>query len=114
MVDSITSLSRSGLRDWLLQRVSAVIIVAYVAMIVSFFFMNSPMKMDVWQSFFAHQPVKIATFLALFSVVIHAWVGMWTVYTDYVKCSRIRLFLQVFTIFALLSLVVWGAVILWG
>ena len=114
MVDSITSFSRGGLRDWLLQRVSAVIIAAYVSTVISFFFMHSPMTAETWQGFFAHQPVKIATFLALFSIVIHAWIGMWTVYTDYIKCGCIRLFFQVFTIFALLGLLVWGAVILWG
>jgi len=114
MVDSITSYSRNGVRDWLVQRLTAIVIAVYSIIILTFLFSHSPVKLSVWQGFFGHQTIKIFSLLAVFSIVLHSWIGMWTVYTDYVKSSAIRLLLQSVTVLALLSLLIWSAVILWG
>lgn len=114
MVDSVTSYSRSGLRDWLVQRVTAIVIALYSITILSFLFSHSAVTMPLWQGFFAHQIIKVFSLLAVFSIVLHSWVGMWTVYTDYVKSTSLRLILQSVTVLALLTLLIWCAVILWG
>ena len=41
------------------------------------------------------------TLLALFSILIHAWIGMWQVLTDYVKPLALRLVLQLAIVVAL-------------
>lgn len=114
MVDTITSYSRSGLRDWLMQRVTAVIIAAFAVTLLSFMFTHMPLTQTLWQQFFSGLPVKILAFLSALSIVVHAWIGMWTVYTDYVKPAGVRLLLQILTILALMALLVWSAAILWG
>lgn len=114
MVDSITSFSRSGLRDWLMQRVSAVIIGFYSVFMLIFFLQHAPVNQAAWQALFHHVPMKILTMLTILSVLIHAWIGMWTIYTDYVKCAYVRFSLQLATVLGLLSMVLWCAVILWG
>lgn len=114
MVDSVTSYSRNGLRDWLAQRVTAIIIATYAITILSFIFLHTPVKQAVWQQLFAHQGMKIFTFVAVFSVVVHAWIGMWIVYTDYVKPTALRLLIQCATILTLFILLIWCAIILWG
>ncbi|MBU2863199.1 succinate dehydrogenase, hydrophobic membrane anchor protein [Reinekea marina] len=90
MVTSITSLSRSGLLDWLMQRVSAVVLAAYTVFLFGFFVTTSEVTFEVWQALFANFWVKIFTLATLLSLVGHIWVGMWTIATDYVKNAWTR------------------------
>lgn len=63
---------------------------------------------------FATLPMKVFTLLALIALLIHAWIGIWQVLTDYVKHTALRGVLQftfVVTAFAYLAA---GIVIVWG
>ncbi len=54
------------------------------------------------------------TLLALFSILIHARIGMWQVLTDYVKPLALRLMLQLVIVVALVVYVIYGFVVVWG
>ena len=56
----------------------------------------------------------VFTLLALFSILIHAWIGMWQVLTDYVKPLALRLMLQLVIVVALVVYVIYGFVVVWG
>jgi succinate dehydrogenase / fumarate reductase membrane anchor subunit len=114
MVGSVTSLTRSGLRDWLIQRVTAVILALYALFLLGFILLHHPLAYANWQGLFANGFMRVFTFLTLLSVVYHTWVGLWTVFTDYIKCSCLRLILQVIVVIALLGYLVWGVAIVWG
>ncbi|MFQ3230243.1 succinate dehydrogenase, hydrophobic membrane anchor protein [Reinekea sp.] len=90
MVTSITSLSRSGLLDWLMQRVSAVVLASYTVFLFGYFLFASEVTYETWQALFANFWVKIFTLATLLSLVGHIWVGMWTIATDYVKNAWAR------------------------
>ena len=121
MVTSVSSFGRSGLKDWVVQRVSAVILLAYTLLLVGFVMTAGELDYLTWSAFFSRLWVKIATLLALLAMCAHAWVGLWTIATDYLtprmmgaKATFIRfifLFLVQGTIFVYL---VWGVQILWG
>ncbi len=114
MVDNILSLSTKGLRDWLIQRVTAVLMLVYSVFIIGFIILHPQLQYDEWQMLFSFNTVKIFSFLVLFSIVLHAWIGMWTVFTDYVKCYVVRLLLQVAMIILFFWCLVYGAIVLWG
>ena len=114
MVANITSLTRNGLRDWLLQRVSAVVLLLYFLVLGFFFCSHKPLTYGTLQAFFYQDWVRVFSLLALLSVLLHAWIGIWTVLTDYVKCSCLRLILEVVVALALLSMVAWGIIVLWS
>lgn len=118
MVRVATSLGRSGLHDWLIQRLSAVVMLAYVLYLLGYligaYMVQPELSYGLWQGFFARPVVKIASFLALLAVVAHAWIGIWTVFTDYVKPLAVRVVLQSLLIVSCLSLLFWGFSILWG
>lgn len=109
---SATGLTGSGVRDWVMQRISAVVLAVYAVVMVCFFLFN---KVDfaLWQAFMLSLPMKLFSFVALLSLVAHAWVGMWTVLTDYVKSSPVRLVLQSLIIVAILVYLFWGVKIFW-
>lgn len=114
MVESILSFSRLGLRDWLWQRVSAVIVAAYVIFLGGFWVCHANLTFAVWAGFLTSPAMAVFSLLALVSLLIHAWIGMWTVLTDYISNYALRLFLEVVVIFTLIGYFAWGIEILWS
>lgn len=119
MVTAVTSFGRSGLSDWLLQRVSAVILLAY------FLFIGWTLAGGVdyasWQATFDQTWVKIFSLLAILSLAAHAWIGIWAVLTDYLTerlmgatGNVLRLGAQLFCSLTIFVYVIWGIQILWG
>ena len=108
MVTSATSLTSSGLRDWLVQRVSAVIIGLYVLCILGYLLAHPHIDFHCWKRLFAHLSMRIFTLLTLFSILVHTWIGMWTVFTDYIRLSALRLILTTLLILLLFGYLFWG------
>lgn len=113
MLETVTSLSTNGLRDWLIQRVSAVVLAAYVLFLLAYFMLHPQLQFTQWQALFACGYMRIFSFLALLSLVLHAWIGIWVVFTDYIKIIGLRLMLQVLVILGLFAYLAWGISILW-
>jgi succinate dehydrogenase / fumarate reductase, membrane anchor subunit len=113
MVSSVTNFSRNGLADWLVQRVTAVVIGIYAIVMFGFFFSHPHLTYAEWHTFFSCTYIQVGSMLVLICICAHAWIGLWTVFTDYIKCARIRLVLEVLLILLLLSYVIWGISIFW-
>lgn len=111
-IKSATGLTGSGSRDWILQRISAVVLAVYSVVMVGFFLFND-VNFENWQGFMLSLPMKLFSLVAILSLVFHAWVGMWTVLTDYVKSSGLRLVIQSLVIIAVLVYLFWGVMIFW-
>ncbi len=114
MVKSATSYTGNGLRDWLIQRVSAVILGAYSIFLLLYIVSHPGLDYATWQSLFAALPMKIATLLMLFAVFAHAWIGVWTVLTDYVKPVHVRITLEMLVIVSLAAYLIWGVIVVWS
>ncbi|WP_444910254.1 succinate dehydrogenase, hydrophobic membrane anchor protein [Microbulbifer sp. TRSA005] len=121
MVRTVTSFGRSGTFDWLYQRVTAVILLAYVFFIVGFIFFTKDFGYQAWSELFAQRWMRVFSLVALLSTVIHAWIGLWSVVTDYItnrvmggKATVLRLFVEVILAAVAVLYTVWGIEILWG
>lgn len=121
MVTTVTSFGRSGLSDWLLQRITAVVITAYVICQVGYILSSSDLNYMQWKEFHSSLPMRMFSLLAVLSVAIHAWIGLWAVLTDYVtvrllgpKATALRLIFQLGMIGVTLLYVIWAIDILWG
>lgn len=114
MVVNVMALNRNGFRDWLVQRVSAVLLAAYALFMLGYFLCHRDLEFGQWQALFAHPFMRIFTFATLVAIVLHAWIGMWMVYTDYIKPTWIRFIVQTLTIVLFLFYLGWGFEILWG
>jgi succinate dehydrogenase / fumarate reductase membrane anchor subunit len=121
MVKSVTSLGRSGVADFVIQRLSAVILFAffvYVGFVVLF---TPELTYSAWSAAFAPTWVKVFSLLAVLSLAGHAWIGWWAVLSDYVtermmgaKATVLRLVLQLIGFIILVFYMVWSFQILWG
>ncbi len=115
MVTSATAFGRSGLHDFIIQRVSAVILALYAVYLASFIVsMDGVMTQAVWRQLFTDPYFRIYSFVALLSLVAHAWIGLWTVSTDYIKPNGLRLLFQVVVILYCLMVLAWGLQLIWG
>lgn len=111
---SITNFSRSGLSDWLIQRFSAVVLALYTVFVVGFLLANPGLGFAEWKELFECTGFRIFSLLALISTVAHAWIGMWTISTDYLKPAGARFTFQVICFLAVFIYLVWGIEIIWG
>lgn len=114
MVLMATGLGRTGLQDWLIQRVTAVVLLVYIVWLSILVLQHQPMTQAAWQTLFQGEYLRCGTVCALISLCLHAWVGMWTVLTDYIKPLCLRLPLQLLVIASLLGEILWCIHILWG
>ncbi|ABO23519.1 succinate dehydrogenase, hydrophobic membrane anchor protein [Shewanella loihica] len=114
MVTNAASLGRSGVHDFILLRASAVILTCYTIFLVGFIAASAPLTYDVWHGLFSALPMKVFTLLALVAILVHAWIGIWQVLTDYVKPVAVRGVLQFVFVVAALSYLAAGIVIVWG
>ncbi len=114
MANSATNFSRNGVSDWIIQRVSAVILAAYTVFMVGYLMCAEDLVFSDWKMFFDSLPIKVFTALAVLSLVSHAWVGMWTISTDYIKPVAFRLLFQMLTVLGCFVYLFWTIVILWG
>ncbi|NTS77549.1 succinate dehydrogenase, hydrophobic membrane anchor protein [Catenovulum sp. SM1970] len=114
MVNNAATLGRSGVHDFLIIRASALILAAYAIFLVAYIFCTPNISFADWTGLFSNTAMKVFTILALFGLLAHAWIGLWQVLTDYVKCTKLRLFLQFFLNIAAFSYFITGIVVLWG
>ena len=79
MVKPLTSVGRSGLSNWLLQRISALIMSAYLVFIVAYFFVNPSPSYEQWQGLHSSLAMRIFSLLTILSIAAHASLGVvWT------------------------------------
>ena len=102
-----------GLRDWLSQRITAVLMAIYTVVLLAQVLMPGKLDYDRWSAIFAAQWMKVLTFVVIVSLAWHAWVGVRDILMDYVKAMGMRLALQVATIVWLVGCAGWAVQVLW-
>jgi len=101
-----------GLKDWLAQRVTALVMIAYTVIFLVALGRGT-VSYASWKALFAQEWMRFATLLFVASVLIHAWVGVRNVWMDYIKHTGLRLALQIVTILWLVGCAGWAMQILW-
>ncbi|MFL2501442.1 MAG: succinate dehydrogenase, hydrophobic membrane anchor protein [Luminiphilus sp.] len=119
MVTSVTSFSRSGLSDWLIQRVTSLVLLAYFVLIA--YQLAGSVDYTSWRALFDLTWMKVFTLMAALSLVAHAWIGLWSVFTDYLTermlgpvGNVVRLVCQLGASLSLVGYVIWIIVIVWN
>jgi succinate dehydrogenase / fumarate reductase membrane anchor subunit len=103
-----------GLGDWLLQRLTAVVMVLFTLGFAACLLAGPPATYADWKALFSGSFVRLATLFFVAALLYHAWVGMRDIVMDYVKPTGIRLALQALIGGALVFQLMWAASILWG
>jgi succinate dehydrogenase / fumarate reductase membrane anchor subunit len=113
MVTSVTSLGRNGLYDWVIQRASAVVVALYVFVMLGYLIFTPDLTYLQWREFMGSLGMKVFNLITIVSILAHAWVGLWTVSTDYIKPMPIRFVFQAVCGIAAFAYFVWAVDIFW-
>ena len=121
MVTSVTSLTGNGLADFVLQRVSAVVLALYALCVIGWFLVNDGATHGALAAYFSSLPMRLFSTLALLSTAVHGWIGMWTVGTDYIRphyfgrhATLFRFAWQWAMVLVLFVYVAWGLALFWS
>ncbi len=103
-----------GLRDWLAQRVTAVLMALFTLLVLAQVILTKgPIGYEQWAGIFAAQWMKALTFAVIVAMLYHVWVGVRDIFMDYIKPLAVRLSLQVFSIVWLVACAGWAIQVLW-
>ena len=101
-----------GLKDWIIQRATAVIMALYTVLLFALVVACQPATFEAWRGLFAGGFMKFATFLFFASLFYHAWIGVRDILMDYIKPDGVRLLLQIATAAVLVGYAGWAIQIL--
>lgn len=103
-----------GMRLWLAQRLSAVVMAIYLVIFTVILMIKQPSGYVQWMEIMSPWWWRFFTLLFLASLVMHAWLGVRDVFKDYVFNLKLRAFLQIVVDVMLIIYLCWSVVILWG
>ena len=114
MVNRMVVGAHYGLRDWLIQRITAVVMAVYSVALAGYLLLQPNLNYDVWTGLFSGQSMRTFTLLFLLNLFYHAWIGIRNIVMDYVKPAGVRLVIHVLVILVSLLYAIWAVQILWG
>lgn len=103
-----------GLRDWLAQRITAVVMAIYTVFFLIVVASLHTFDYWTWKTMWQVPAMRYATVLFMACLLFHAWVGVRNIFMDYIKDTGLRLILYVVVILALIGYGAWTVQILWS
>ncbi len=88
---------------------------------VGYLVSNPGLEYTQWVQLHQNNWMRLFNLFAAISIAAHAWIGIWSVLTDYVtvrlmgpKATALRIVLELGMIVLILAYVVWAIDVLWG
>jgi succinate dehydrogenase / fumarate reductase membrane anchor subunit len=104
-----------GLGEWLWQRLTALYLGGFTVFVVLRLGFAPFADYAAWRAWMLSPTMRIAVALAFAAALLHAWIGMRSVYLDYLPPLGLRVLVSAVTAVALLVVAAWvGEVLLWG
>jgi succinate dehydrogenase membrane anchor subunit len=113
MVSKVLVGAHYGLKDWLAQRITAVVMAVCSLVFLAALLSGGPLTYDSWKGLFTRGLMPFVALLFTLSALIHAWIGVRDILMDYVKPAGLRLALEVMTVLWLVGCAGWAVRILW-
>lgn len=107
-----------GVKDFIAQRVTAVILVVYTLVLGIMALFTPAFTYETWVGLFnfrtgAFPTGQMLATLAVIATAYHAWIGVRDIWMDYVKPVGLRIVLHVFTLVWLTGCAGWAIQVLW-
>lgn len=102
-----------GMRLWLSQRLTALVMAFYIVLIVVMLLIEQPAGFSAWHNFVSPIWFRIATLIFFMCLFMHAWLGVADVLKDYVFNKKLRGYMQIVVDIVLIVYLFWSAFILW-
>ena len=107
--------SPHGFSDWAWQRATALVMIAYIAMLVLRLMFDAPNpSAQAWKLWFSPWLFSVSTLLFFYALIYHVWLGVREILMDYVHHLRLRAFLKGLFGAVLLIDALWASDVLWS
>jgi succinate dehydrogenase / fumarate reductase, membrane anchor subunit len=103
----------TGLRAWLVQRVTAVYMLLFIVFFLAHFIVDPPHSYQAWHGWMMSSSASVITAVFFAALLAHAWVGVRDVILDYVHPIAFRVCVLVLLGVGLTAMGVWVIRILW-
>jgi succinate dehydrogenase / fumarate reductase membrane anchor subunit len=103
-----------GMRQWLTQRLTAVVMAVYTIFTIVLMSIKHPVNYQEWLAVVSPWWWRLATFFFFSCLCMHAWLGVRDVFKDYVFNQTLRAYMQMIVDILLIAYVVWMTFILIG
>lgn len=80
----------TGLRAWLVQRLSALYMLSFIVFFLIHFAVDAPHSYEAWRSWMTGSGVRSAAAVFFAALLAHAWVGLRDVILDYIHPVAFR------------------------
>ena len=101
-----------GLAAFLIQRLTSIYLGAFTVYLIVYLVLHPIRNYASWSGYFSAGWVRLAWGIFVATLLAHVWVGLRSIYMDYVKPTWLRFAVSAFTAFALIALAFWAALIL--
>jgi succinate dehydrogenase / fumarate reductase membrane anchor subunit len=121
MINDVKQFNRNGLAEWITQRVTSVVITAYVFFVTYYLLAHPDISYTQWRDLNSLLSMKVLNILTITSIAVHSIIGLWGVITDYItvrllgpKAKLLNVFFQLGMIIITLIYFVWAITIVWS
>lgn len=101
-----------GVRNWVVQRVSAVYMAIFLLLTLAYLAGAGPLNYHDWFALAGTPVFSVLLLMFLVALLLHAWTGIRDVVLDYVSPDGLRFGVLVLFAVYLLAMAVWGVRIL--
>jgi succinate dehydrogenase / fumarate reductase membrane anchor subunit len=81
----------TGLRAWVLQRITALYLGLFWLYLLAHFLIEPPAGFSQWRAWVSRPEVAVGLLMGVLALLLHAWVGVRDVLIDYVRSSGTRI-----------------------
>ena len=103
-----------GMRLWLSQRLTALVMAVYIVILLILLAIFQPSGYAGWYDFVAPIWFRLATLVFFMCLFMHAWLGVADVLKDYVFNKTLRAYMQMAVDALLVAYLFWLTFILWN
>jgi succinate dehydrogenase / fumarate reductase membrane anchor subunit len=114
MVIQLLTRKYPGMRLWLSQRLTALVMAVYIIGTLILLSIIQPSGHAAWHAFFAPIWFRLATLVFFMCLFMHAWLGVADVLKDYVFNKTLRAYMQIGVDLLLVLYLFWLSFILWN
>ena len=104
----------TGLRAWLVQRVSAVFMLVFIVFLLFHFLLDPPRSYEAWHGWMTGPGVSAGALVFFAALFLHTWVGVRDVVIDYIHPVALRVAVLALLGLGLTAMAAWVARILLG
>ncbi|HEY5682330.1 MAG TPA: succinate dehydrogenase, hydrophobic membrane anchor protein [Sulfuricaulis sp.] len=104
--------AHAGMMLWLWQRLTSIYMAGFVVYVIVHLSLSPVRDHAAWIAWMALGYVRLAWAVFILSILVHAWIGMRSVYFDYLPPLWLRSIVSLLTALGLLVLGLWAARIL--